>query len=345
MSIQIYEMCNIRKCSRICTGQNETARLITILQQLPDLEKLQQDALQYRYLHILAEYSIRCTRYAMLHHVGHFMITVGSLIVPALLSVQYADSNVNIYATPELRAQVYWITWSISLMVTMFNGLLILYKVDKKYYFLHTTRERLRSEGWQYVQLTGRYAGGLIQYKEKSTHANQFMFFCHYVEKIRMRQIEEEYYKHEETNQPTSVQPDGKDGKTSNTSIGNTELYGTSLTADVDKIYNNMIKGGTPETVKSIMSTLIRSAHEQGRRASISKGNVQPLPIATDQLRVDIKPRTQTPSVTPPKSPVITPKVNTATANSDMNNDTNNDTGMETPKNSVIEPSQFPDSK
>ena len=37
----------------------------------------------------------------------------------------------------------------------------LLVKIDKKYYFLNTTLERLRSEGWQYFSLTGRYSGHL----------------------------------------------------------------------------------------------------------------------------------------------------------------------------------------
>ena len=182
-------------------------------------------------------------------------------------------------------------------------------KVDKKYYFLHTTRERLRSEGWQYVQLTGRYAGGLIQYKIPTSHVNQFIFFCHHVEKIRMRQIEEEYYKHEETNQPTSVQPDSKDNKNTAGSNGN-DLYGASLSGDVDKIYDTMIKG-PPETVKTIMSSLIRSAHEQGRRASISTNYGLP-PIATEHAHIDLQSSIsattkQEEAVEPPKNIVIEP--------------------------------------
>lgn len=316
--IESRAMCNTRKWARMCNGTDETARLITVITQLPDLEQLQKDALQYRYLHILEEYSVRCYRYAVFHHIGHFIITVGSLIVPALLSVQYAD-NANISANPAVKIAVYWITWSLSLLVTMFNGILILYKVDKKYYFLHTTRERLRSEGWQYVQLTGRYAGSLIQYKEKTTHMNQFIFFCHYVEKIRMRQIEEEYYKHEETNQPTSVQPDTKDGNKAAQTSGDA-LYGTSLSIDMDKIYDNVIKGGTPETVKSIMSSLIRSAHEQGRRSSITgkqqlthQSQAPSQAQTTEQMRIDVK--DSAPS-TPKQNEVIEPPEETKSTES-----------------------------
>ena len=79
----------------------------------------------------------------------------------------------------------------------MSNAILALFKIDKKYYFLNTTLERLRTEGWQYVGLTGRYSGHLVE-NTIPTHQNQFVFFTHQIEKIRMKQVEEEYYKSDE---------------------------------------------------------------------------------------------------------------------------------------------------
>jgi hypothetical protein len=233
-----------------------------LMSQITELDPIQLESLQLRYIHILEEFSSRCTRYSILYHFGHLMITVGSLIVPALLSVQYASNDVNLIPTANLQANIYWLTWALSLLVTMFNGILVLFKVDKKYFFLHTTRERLRSEGWQYLQLTGRYAGGLLQYRVAPTYTNQFVFFCHNVEKIRMRQIEEEYFKHEETNQTTSIQARniqgtgigiGTNGATTTVTVTDAsgapvntslqpngaakELYPPTFSDDIDRIY------------------------------------------------------------------------------------------------------------
>ena len=143
---------------------------------------------------MLENFQKRARQYASLFFVGHFIITVGSLFVPALLSIQNSS-----YATThsEFGIQVYWITFALSLLVTMCNGMITLFKVDKKYYFLNTTMERLRSEGWQYVGLTGRYSGNA------STHKNQFLTFTHHIEKIKMKQVEEEYYKMQEKSETT----------------------------------------------------------------------------------------------------------------------------------------------
>lgn len=163
------------------------------------LTRMQKNSIRRRYFELLRDFRVRCRIYSLLFHVGHFTITVGSLVVPALLSVQYAGTGITFIDASSFQAQIYWLTWILSLLVTMFNGILVLFKVDMKYYFLHTTLERLRSEGWQYLELTGRYAGALMQIGETPSHRNQYKYFCHYIEKIKLKQVEEEYYKYEDS--------------------------------------------------------------------------------------------------------------------------------------------------
>jgi Protein of unknown function (DUF4231) len=263
-----------------CRKKDETERLIQLFSNISELSDIQKKSLEYRYLTILREFSIRCTRYARLFHIGHFIITVGSLIVPALLSVQYADNNVNVFASPQLQAQVYWITWTLSLLVTMFNGILILYKVDKKYYFLHTTRERLRSEGWQYIQLTGRYSGMLMNYSKKATHANQLIAFCYYIERIRMRQIEEEYYKYEETQVEGTAQGD-KNNKQNPSQQNHNSIDWNMLYQEIDKKKDEIQNQSPNEVVETILKSLIISSHDKTDRTDkLSK--VKPIVVKSN---------------------------------------------------------------
>ncbi len=134
----------------------------------------------------------RSILYAYLFHIGRTIVSVGSLIVPALLSIQYTSGGTT--ETAPVALQIYWATWCISLLVTMFNGILAVFKVDKKYYFLHTIYEHLQSELWQYIHLSGKY-GGHYTKGLPATHANQYVFICHNLEKIKLKQVEEEYYK------------------------------------------------------------------------------------------------------------------------------------------------------
>jgi hypothetical protein len=180
-----------------CTTYKDASRFKTVLHYL-DLTNAQKQIIETRYLRILQHLQKRTRNHAIIFFIGHFIITVGSLFVPALLSIQNSDKE---YAptTGPFNVHVYWTTFVISLLVTMWNAILTLFRIDKKYYFLNTTLERLRSEGWQYVSLTGRYSGHLT--KKKPTHKNQFVYFAHYVERIKMKQIEEEYYRTDEKSQ------------------------------------------------------------------------------------------------------------------------------------------------
>lgn len=176
-----------------CCRRSSSPRIHDIIEQTNELSVYQKNLLKRRYLSVLDDFNVRCSYYSWLFHCSRIIVTVGSLLVPALLSVQYSDSTV--INTKSIEVQVYWVTWGISLLVTISNGILTLFKIDKKYYFLHTTFEQLQSEGWQYLELTGRYSGILNKHKRRPTHANQFLYFCYAIEKIKMKQVEEEYFK------------------------------------------------------------------------------------------------------------------------------------------------------
>jgi hypothetical protein len=158
------------------------------------LSQPQRNLLIKRYLSVLKDYRNRKVRYSVSFHVLRTIITVGSLIVPALLSVQYTSGN-TVTTSTTISSEVYWIVWVLSLFVTISNGIMSLLKIDKKYFVFHTVFEQLLSEGWQYIELSGRYSGQHTPGVTVVNHVNQFTYFCHMIEKIRMKQVEDEYYK------------------------------------------------------------------------------------------------------------------------------------------------------
>jgi hypothetical protein len=151
-----------------------------------NIEQYKKTILQERYLEVLHNFHQRSITLAYMFYITRIIMTVGSILVPAFLSIQGTT----------FQPQIYWATWVLSLSVTISNGFMTLFKVDKKYFFINTTLELLHSEGWQYVGLSGRYAGkdGIAP-----THENQFLVFFHMAEKIKMRQVEEEYWKFTDT--------------------------------------------------------------------------------------------------------------------------------------------------
>jgi hypothetical protein len=216
----------------------------------------------------------RVTHYSRIFYVSHLMITVGSLIVPALLSVQNSSSLPTDYST-----RIYWTTFVISLLVTTCNAILALFKIDKKYYFLNTTLERLRTEGWQYVGLTGRYSGHLTA-GTPPTHENQFVYFTHQIEKIKMKQVEEEYYKSDEKIANTPH------GTTATTAMaGKNDLYPPSPDQPITRMATQHV---VPESVKETIQYMIKNQEETTIDvAPITPSNPLYVPPPHPQVRID----------------------------------------------------------
>jgi hypothetical protein len=204
-----------------------------------NLSPLQKTIFQQRFIQVLKSFESRCAFISVLFHMLRILVTVGSLIVPALLSIQYSDtSSTTSMKDPESFAyEIYWATWVISLLVTTSNGVVSVFKIDKKYFFLHTTMEQLKSEGWQYLELSGRYSGFYTP-KTVPTHENQFIYFCHAVEKIKMHQIEEEYFKltDSRSNEISTEKSDEKQGELK----GKTPLTHPTPAKPVEKIKDDL---------------------------------------------------------------------------------------------------------
>ena len=230
--------------------------------QKTKLDELQKIIFQQRYIQVLRIFEQRCLRISILFHILRILVSVGSLIVPALLSIQYADtSSSSSIKDPESFAyEIYWATWVISLLVTTSNGILSVFKIDKKYFFLHTTMELLRSEGWRYLELSGRYSGFHTPGKPP-THDNQFIYFCHAVEKIKMHQVEEEYFKLTEINTHSNQKQDGKP------EIKENSLYHPTPQASLEELAKNL----PPELRKQLKSMI-----------QVDGAIAPPLPMPTD---------------------------------------------------------------
>lgn len=177
--------------------------MATMFDSLDDLTEQQRTTIKQRYRFLMNEYRRRGLFYSILFYVLRITMTVGSLAVPALLSLKTRE---------EEEALLYWFTWGISLAVTTSNGLTTLFKLDKRYFMLHGVAERLRTETWQFLSLSGRYSGHYGGHKP--SHRNQYVYYTTRVEKIRMKHIEEEFVRQADLAEGkiTSAQPGPVDG-------------------------------------------------------------------------------------------------------------------------------------
>jgi hypothetical protein len=82
-------------------------------------------------------------------NVGNIVVQIGSLVIPALLSIQHLDDNRSGY--------VFWSTWGISLATGVAANMLSLFKVAKKKSVYTRVYDKLLSEGFKYLQLSDSY--------------------------------------------------------------------------------------------------------------------------------------------------------------------------------------------
>ena len=112
-----------------------------------------------------------------------FVMTIGSILLPAILSIGQMDPT---KLPKNFDTITYWTSWSLSLTITACNGFLQLFSLDKNYIAYSLVVEQLKTEGWQYFQLSGKY-------ENAQNHGQAFKQFCKSVEGVKRKQIEQEY--------------------------------------------------------------------------------------------------------------------------------------------------------
>ena len=139
--------------------------------------------LKSRFLSEVVEYENRKLKTKKYYDLFRFIVTTGSILLPAILSIGQMDPD----KLPDNFDDIsYWSAWSLSLMVTVSNGFLQLFSLDKNYFEYAITSEQLKTEGWQFLQLSGKY-------DEYPDHKSAYRPFCKSIELIKRKQVEKEF--------------------------------------------------------------------------------------------------------------------------------------------------------
>jgi hypothetical protein len=153
-----------------------------------DISEEEKVYMKMRYLRTLAKLDESTKRCGFWYTSLGTVVTVGSLIVPALISVQ--DRPVQSDADNEDKAQhennVYWTVWGISLAVTAANAIIKMLQLDKTYITRNIRLNQLKSEGTRYLACSGAYA-------QCPTRQERFRLFTDNVERIKAEQTLEEF--------------------------------------------------------------------------------------------------------------------------------------------------------
>ena len=153
---------------------NFERKVTSIIHDL-DLDDFQKKILFKRYIRQVAIYEKRTREFGITYNTFRTVVTVGSILLPAFLSIQNDED----YST-----NIYWTTWGISIVITLCNGCIQLYSLDKNYITFSYIVEKLKTEGWKYFQCSGHY--------KHKTHKENFVNFCEMIEKLKMKQVSKE---------------------------------------------------------------------------------------------------------------------------------------------------------
>lgn len=165
---------------------NYTDKVTNIIDKLdlPKNMESNKEIIKARFVEEVSYYEKKRDHTKKYYNVFRFIVTTGSILLPAILSLGQMDPT----KLPKHFDQItYWSSWSISLLVTISNGFLQLFSLDKDYYNYSNVVEQLKAEGWQYFGLSGKYEDHDIHDKES------YKDFCKAVENIKRKQVEQEF--------------------------------------------------------------------------------------------------------------------------------------------------------
>ena len=149
-----------------------------------DLDKpYDKSIIKHRFLEEISYYEHKRDHTKKYYNLFRFIVTTGSILLPAILSMGQMDPT----KLPRNFDMVsYWASWTISLMVTASNGFLQLFSLDKNYFGYSMVVEQLKTEGWQFFGLSGKY-------DDYPTHQSAYKTFSKSVESIKRKQVEQEF--------------------------------------------------------------------------------------------------------------------------------------------------------
>lgn len=107
--------------------------------------------IRQRFLPLCAKYRIKKRKLTWYYWGAKMSITVGSILVPALITL-------NEYVGNDARAPgLYWSIFMLSLFVTTANAIQEVTGLGERYLATHTAEQLMIQEAWLFLELAGRY--------------------------------------------------------------------------------------------------------------------------------------------------------------------------------------------
>jgi hypothetical protein len=134
-----------------------------------DLGERQKRYLRSRWLDQIVWLEKKAKQNQRLHYSLRVVAIVGGVIVPALVSLNVREG--------EVASAIAWTTFAVSLVVAIAVAVEGFFRYGERWRHYRRTVELLKSQGWQFYELAGVYAGF-------RTHAGAFRTFAATVEAL-----------------------------------------------------------------------------------------------------------------------------------------------------------------
>lgn len=138
------------------------------------LPELRRRFLRSRWLDQLLWVEGRAIRNRNRYYFWRLITILGGVTVPALVTANLSGSA---------RAPLYWITFAVSLLVAISAAVEGFFRYGERWRHYRRTAELLKTEGWQFFQLTGHY-------RRHITYASAYELFASRVEDILQQDID-----------------------------------------------------------------------------------------------------------------------------------------------------------
>ena len=149
-------------------------------------------------------------------------------------------------------------------MVTISNGFLQLFSLDKNYFSYSMVVEQLKTEGWQFFGLSGKY-------EDYPNHEAAYKTFSKSVESIKRKQIDQEFSNGKGENKKKKFDFKGEMQKFSDEQNANIKL--TKITEKVPEIQHlvmDTVQDKIKDSIESKVTELKENISEQVEETTTS---------------------------------------------------------------------------
>ncbi len=154
-------------------------RIIHLVYENINLENSEKELLLIRYIDIIKKIENKYKTNSHFYTMSTLFTGIASILVTALISINNLKNN-----SGEISNGVWWLTWSLSMGVSLVNMLSSFYKWDRKYLLMFKVFYKLEQEMWLFMELIGPYSKKKDIENEKFNHKINLKLFYSRIEYI-----------------------------------------------------------------------------------------------------------------------------------------------------------------